>query len=70
MSPFASLFVPDDLREAVSGRSWLASMLEAERALANAGALAGVIPKPEAATIAAACLIERYDWERCCGRAA
>jgi 3-carboxy-cis,cis-muconate cycloisomerase len=62
VSPFESLFVPDELREAVSGRSWLQSMLEAERALASAGALAGVIPAHEAAAIAAACAIDGYDW--------
>jgi 3-carboxy-cis,cis-muconate cycloisomerase len=33
---FGPIFVPDALREAVSGRAWLAAMLEAERALAAA----------------------------------
>ena len=37
MSAFDALFVPEDLREAVSGRSWLEAMLGAEHALANAG---------------------------------
>ena len=45
MTAFDALFVPDDLREVVSGRSWLEAMLEAERALANAGAIAGVVPE-------------------------
>ncbi len=64
MSPFASLFVPDALREAVSGRAWLAAMLEAEAALVVAGAGAGVIPDAEAAAITAACSVDGYDWEQ------
>jgi 3-carboxy-cis,cis-muconate cycloisomerase len=43
--PFDALFVPDELREAVSDRAWLEAMLEAERALAVAGAKAGLIPE-------------------------
>jgi hypothetical protein len=31
---FGPIFVPDGFREAVSGRSWLRAMLEAEAALA------------------------------------
>jgi 3-carboxy-cis,cis-muconate cycloisomerase len=31
---FKPIFVPDGFREAVSGRSWLRAMLEAEAALA------------------------------------
>ena len=34
MTAFDALFVPADVREAVSGRSWLEAMLEFERALA------------------------------------
>lgn len=64
MSPFASLLVPAELREAVSGRSWLVAMLDAERALANAGALAGVVPAHEASALAEACAVDGYDWER------
>ena len=33
-SLFRAIFVPDELREAVSGRAWLQAMLDAERALA------------------------------------
>jgi 3-carboxy-cis,cis-muconate cycloisomerase len=33
---FGPIFVPDELREAVSGRAWLQAMLDAERALAMA----------------------------------
>ncbi len=64
MSTFAPLFVPDELREAVSGRAWLEAMLDAERALARAGALAGVVPAPAAAAIAEACAGDGYDWEQ------
>ena len=63
MTAFDALFVPDDLREAVSGRSWLEAMLEAERALATAGALAGIVPEEAAATIAEECSADAYDWD-------
>jgi 3-carboxy-cis,cis-muconate cycloisomerase len=52
---FTSLFVPDLLREAVSGRAWLQAMLDTERAYAAATARAGVIPADTAERIAAAC---------------
>jgi 3-carboxy-cis,cis-muconate cycloisomerase len=39
---FAPIFVPDALREAVSGRAWLQAMLDAERALALASGVEGV----------------------------
>jgi 3-carboxy-cis,cis-muconate cycloisomerase len=39
---FSPLFVPDELREAVSGRAWLQAMLDAERALAVATGTEGV----------------------------
>jgi 3-carboxy-cis,cis-muconate cycloisomerase len=35
-SLFRAIFVPDELRDAVSGRAWLQAMLDAERALAAA----------------------------------
>ena len=66
MSAFDALFVPDSLREAVSGAAWLESMLDVERALANAGARAGVVPAVAAEAIADACFSERTDafsWE-------
>ena len=62
VTTFAPLYVPDELGEAVSARAWLGAMLEAERALARAGALAGVVPEEAASVIAAACDVERYDW--------
>ena len=63
MTPFDALFVPAELADAVSGRSWLAAMLDAERALANAGAIAGIVPAPSAAAIAEACGLDVYDWD-------
>ena len=64
MTAFDALFVPASLREATSGRSWLQAMLEVERALASAGAAAGVIPSESAAAIAAACFADGYDWNQ------
>jgi 3-carboxy-cis,cis-muconate cycloisomerase len=61
--PFDALFVPAQLREAVSDRAWLAAMLDAERALARAEAQAGLIPAEAADAIAAACQVELYDPE-------
>jgi 3-carboxy-cis,cis-muconate cycloisomerase len=58
---FDAIFVPDDLREAVSDRSWLAAMLDAERGLANAEALAGVLSAHAAAAIAEQCRAELFD---------
>jgi 3-carboxy-cis,cis-muconate cycloisomerase len=58
---FAPLFVPDELREATSDRAWLEAMLEAERALANAGGLAGVIPPEAAGKISDCCDAGRYS---------
>ncbi len=60
---FGALFVPDDVRAAVSDRAWIAAMLEFEAALAAAEAEAGVIPGDAATAIAAACAPERYDPE-------
>jgi 3-carboxy-cis,cis-muconate cycloisomerase len=60
---FRPIFVPDDFREAVSGRSWLQAMLDAEAALAAAEARAGLIPRKAAATIASCCEATRFDPE-------
>jgi 3-carboxy-cis,cis-muconate cycloisomerase len=62
VTAFAPLLVPEPLAAAVSGRAWLAAMLEAERALATAGAAAGVVPAEAAEAIAAACAVDAYDW--------
>jgi 3-carboxy-cis,cis-muconate cycloisomerase len=61
VSGFAAILVPDDLLEAVSDRAWLAAMLEAERALANAEAAAGAIPAAAAEAIAGRCRPELFD---------
>ncbi len=64
MTTFAALFVPAAIREAVADEAWLAAMLDAERALANAEAAAGLISAEAAAAIAAACDPERFDIEQ------
>jgi 3-carboxy-cis,cis-muconate cycloisomerase len=58
---FFSLFVPDAMREAVSGRAWIQAMLDTERAYARAAAQVGVIPADAAERIAAACEADRFD---------
>jgi len=62
VSAFEALFVPEGLRETVSGGAWLEAMLDAERALARAGELAGVVPAAAADAIADACVAEEFDW--------
>lgn len=64
MSAFDGLFVPADLRTAVSSRAWLEAMLDAERALVNAGSIAGTVPAHAATEIAGACDLERFDFEQ------
>lgn len=61
MTPFAAIFVPRDLRDAVSDGAWLQGMLDAERALAKAGARAGIVPEEAAARIDDACSNGSYD---------
>ena len=68
MTAFDALFVPAELRQAVSGRSWLEAMLETERALAAAGASVGLVPDSSAQAIAAACAdAEGYSWDELLG---
>lgn len=62
-SLFAPIFVPDAMREAVSGRAWLQAMLDAEAALARAEARAGLIPAQAAEAIAECCDADRFDVE-------
>jgi 3-carboxy-cis,cis-muconate cycloisomerase len=71
VTTFAPLFVPPELERAVSDQAWLEAMLEAERALANAGAIAGVVPAHLAGPIAERCRPDLYDIEALCrdGRA-
>ena len=61
MTGFAGILVPDDLLDAVSDRAWLAALLEAERALANAEAAVGAIPAHAAVAIADRCRPELFD---------
>jgi 3-carboxy-cis,cis-muconate cycloisomerase len=61
VTTFAPLFVPDEIAAAVSDRAWLAAMLDAERALVNAEAIAGVVPAHLAGRIAARCDPGLYD---------
>lgn len=58
---FERIFVPDGMREALSGRAWLQAMLDAEAALAKAEARAGVIPTEAAGEIAGCCDADRFD---------
>jgi 3-carboxy-cis,cis-muconate cycloisomerase len=61
MTPFTAIFVPDELADAVSDGAWLLALLDAERALANAQSLAGLVPAAAAAAVADACRPERFD---------
>ena len=56
-----ALLVPAELRALVAPRAWLEAMLEAERALAAAGAAVGVVPPEAAAEIGRACSGEHFD---------
>ena len=60
---FGPIFVPDEFREAVSGRAWLGAMLDAERALAIAEARSGLIPVEAADAIASRCDPSLFDPE-------
>jgi 3-carboxy-cis,cis-muconate cycloisomerase len=64
VTPFSAIFVPQELREAVSDRAWLQGMLDAERALAEASAAVGLVPRDAAARIGEACRAERFDSEQ------
>ena len=63
MNPFAAIFVPDEIAEALTDRAWLVALLDCERALVNAGSLAGVVPPVSAAAIADACEADAFDVE-------
>jgi 3-carboxy-cis,cis-muconate cycloisomerase len=52
--PFDALFVPAELRAAVSDDAWVGAMVEAERALAAVEERLGIVPKGTAAAIDAA----------------
>ena len=72
MTPFSAIFVPQELREAVSDRAWLQGMLDAEHALARACAAVGLVPEEAVVRIGEACRAELYDPARVAddGRAA
>src|SRR4051794_31037171 len=61
LTPFEGIFVPDEIAQAVSDRAWLEALLDAERALASAEALADAIPVEAAAAVTEACRPELYD---------
>jgi 3-carboxy-cis,cis-muconate cycloisomerase len=64
VTAFDALFVPEELREAVCGQSWLEAMLEVERALAAAGVSVGLVPPASAEVIAQACAdAGSFRWE-------
>ena len=63
MTAFGPLFVPEALRDAVSGQAWLEAMLDAESALATAEAAAGVIPADAAVAIAERCDPDLFDFD-------
>jgi 3-carboxy-cis,cis-muconate cycloisomerase len=64
VTPFSAIFVPAALGEAVSDRAWLQGMLDAERALAQACAAAGLVPEDSARRIAESCRAGLYDTAR------
>jgi 3-carboxy-cis,cis-muconate cycloisomerase len=66
---FDAIFVPDELRDAVSDHAWLQAMLDFERALAVAEARAGVIPEDAAEAISAVCTSDRFDLDALVPRA-
>jgi len=64
VTAFDPLFVPSELREAVSGRAWLGAMLEMEAALATAGASVGLVPGASAEAIGEACTdVDAFRWD-------
>jgi 3-carboxy-cis,cis-muconate cycloisomerase len=60
---FRPIFAPERFVEAISGRSWIRAMLEAEGALAVAQARAGLIPPQAAETIVTCCDVHCFDPE-------
>jgi 3-carboxy-cis,cis-muconate cycloisomerase len=58
---FAPLLVSDELAELTGDTAWLQALLDAEAALAGAGADAGIIPAEAAEAIADACVAANFD---------
>jgi 3-carboxy-cis,cis-muconate cycloisomerase len=61
VTPFSAIFVPQDVRDAVSDGAWLQGLLDAEAALARACATVGLVSDETAARIVDACRAELYD---------
>jgi 3-carboxy-cis,cis-muconate cycloisomerase len=61
--PFSAIFVPDELSASLSDRAWLEAMLEAERALVDAEARAGLVSEEAVRAVTAALAADRYDIE-------
>jgi 3-carboxy-cis,cis-muconate cycloisomerase len=61
VSPFAAIFVPDQLATALSDRAWFESLLDAERALVRAEAAASVVPAAAAEAVVDALRLDLYD---------
>jgi 3-carboxy-cis,cis-muconate cycloisomerase len=61
LTTFAPLFVPQQLRAAVSDGAWLEAMLDVERGLATALARLAVIPEGAAAAVVMKCDPELFD---------
>ncbi|MGH3050938.1 MAG: 3-carboxy-cis,cis-muconate cycloisomerase, partial [Gaiellaceae bacterium] len=61
MTTFGPILVPDAIRDAVSDEAWLATMLDAERALATAEGRLGAIPAEAATAIAGRCEPGGFD---------
>jgi 3-carboxy-cis,cis-muconate cycloisomerase len=64
VTPFSAILVPHELQEAVSDLAWLQGMLDAEHALARAGAAVGLVPEKAATSISDACRAELFDTAR------
>jgi 3-carboxy-cis,cis-muconate cycloisomerase len=64
VTPFSAIFVPEELRAALSDHAWLQGMLDAESALAKSGTAVGLVPKDAAARIEEVCRAELFDAER------
>lgn len=60
-NPFAFLVARGPIVDATAPSAWLRAMLDVEAALANSQAVAGDIPTEAAATIADACVVEKFD---------
>jgi 3-carboxy-cis,cis-muconate cycloisomerase len=64
VTPFSAILVPQELRDAVSDHAWVQGMLDAEAALARAGASVDLVPETAATRIAEACRAELFDAAR------